>query len=184
MPFTEKKTGDWSDALGTTTDYVVDLDTTICDVKNTTIRKGQRWREGDKFSPHVWSGKPYRSKQITIAPDITITQIYDIELVIRGDHKEFIVSQNGEIITGYSIETLANNDGLSLDDFLAWFDKPFQGQIIGWSEEILYKIPVMENEDYAIDAHSCNFTCDSEGVYSCDVCGKRSEYYNYRSDNF
>src|SRR6185312_11465979 len=37
-----------------------------------TIRAGHRWKVGDKFSPRVWSGKTYCSKQITIAPDIEI----------------------------------------------------------------------------------------------------------------
>jgi len=32
--------------------------------KHHTIRAGSRWREGEKFSPRIWSGKPYNSKQI------------------------------------------------------------------------------------------------------------------------
>src|SRR5690625_178209 len=28
--------------------------------KHHTIRAGHRWKVGDKFSPRVWSGKPYR----------------------------------------------------------------------------------------------------------------------------
>ena len=31
-----------------------------------TIRAGHRFKPGDWFSPRVWSGKPYNSKQIII----------------------------------------------------------------------------------------------------------------------
>src|SRR5690242_11147919 len=44
-----------------------------------TIRGGHRWKVGDSFSPRIWSGKPYASKQIIIAPDIQIKQIWDVE---------------------------------------------------------------------------------------------------------
>lgn len=42
------------------------------DKKVHTIRVGNRWKVGDKFSPRVWSGLPYRSKQIEFAPTIEI----------------------------------------------------------------------------------------------------------------
>jgi hypothetical protein len=29
-----------------------------------TIRAGNRWKPGDVFSPRVWSGRPYASKQL------------------------------------------------------------------------------------------------------------------------
>ena len=48
--------------------------------KHTTIRAGHRWKVGDKFSPRVWSDKPYRSKQITFAPDTIIKQIWNFEI--------------------------------------------------------------------------------------------------------
>lgn len=46
--------------------------------KEHTIRKGKRWKVGDKFSPRIWSGKPYKSKQIILAPDTEIKQVFDI----------------------------------------------------------------------------------------------------------
>lgn len=47
--------------------------------KHHTIRAGHRWKVGDKFSPRIWSGKPYRSKQITIAANIEVKQTWDFE---------------------------------------------------------------------------------------------------------
>ncbi len=117
--------------------------------KHHTIRAGNRWKVGDKFSPRVWgtdinpkSGKsgPYQSKQIIIAPDITIAKIWDIK--IEGWHiwinKEyFSVDYHNN-----QVAKLAENDGLSVRDFWDWFPcKPaeiFTGQIISWSDKIEY----------------------------------------------
>ena len=49
--------------------------------KGHTLRAGRRWKAGDKFSPRVWSGKPYASKQIIIAPDIELVNVWDIEIL-------------------------------------------------------------------------------------------------------
>jgi hypothetical protein len=112
--------------------------------KHHTIRQGNRWKVGDKFSPRVWSGKPYYSKQITIAPDIEIKKVWDIEICdwcampsfIEGAPPKFLTI-NGKIC--HDLELLAKNDGLSLIDLLYWFDKPFfKGQIICWNEKINY----------------------------------------------
>lgn len=108
----------------------------IATPKHHTIRVGKRWKVGDKFSPRVWSGKPYRSKMITIAPDVEVKKVWDIGLRIRGDFKEFYC--NDADITTTSIELLSMNDGLLLGDFISWFNKPFEGQIICWNESINY----------------------------------------------
>jgi hypothetical protein len=47
------------------------------DPKHHTIRAGHRWKEGDWFSPRVWSGKPYNSKQIQFAPDIQLKDEFE-----------------------------------------------------------------------------------------------------------
>ena len=52
--------------------------------KHHTIRAGNRWKAGEKFSPRVWSGKPYNSKQITIAPDIEINKVWNIEIINKS----------------------------------------------------------------------------------------------------
>lgn len=112
----------------------LEIDDTIMGVKKHTIRNGNRWKVGDKFSPRVWSGKPYCSKQIIIAGDITIQALYDItfvpadELLIVGDYNYYPNGYEG------MIKLLATNDGLSVEDFKAWFNKPFIGQIICWDD--------------------------------------------------
>ncbi len=107
-----------------------------CEPKHHTIRAGNRWKVGDIFSPRVWSGKPYQSKQIIIGPDIEIKKAIPIGLRIRGDFKEFYC--NDCDLTGTCIIHLAANDGLSTKDFFSWFNKPFEGQIICWNENINY----------------------------------------------
>lgn len=99
-----------------------------------TIRSGKRWKIGDKFSPRVWSGKPYQSKQIAIAPDIEIKKLWDFE-----------IKENGFYINDWPISPdklcdVAENDGLDYFDFQRWFQypKPFSGQIICWNESINY----------------------------------------------
>ncbi len=104
------------------------------DIKSHTIRAGNRWKVGDYFSPRVWSGKPYASKQIEIAPPIEIKKIWTFE--VKG--KDYILEGNKDCDW---IE-IAKNDGLSDDDFEYWFmtgkGKPFKGQIICWNESIEY----------------------------------------------
>lgn len=104
----------------------------ICEFepKHHTIRAGNRWKAGDYFSPRVWSGKPYRSKQIIIAPDIEIKKVWDFELYNK-DGSFFI---NGNPVNSIeAVDILANNDGLDSQDLADWFPKPFSGQIISWS---------------------------------------------------
>lgn len=118
--------------------------------KNHTIRSGQRFKKGDYFSPRVWgndinpkSGRSgaYHSKQIIIAPDTLITNVWDFEIskhaVIYLNRKP-IYEFCGEY-TGV-IKTLAENDGLEPNELLDWFQypKPFCGQVIVWNENIKY----------------------------------------------
>lgn len=105
--------------------------------KEHTIRKGKRWKVGDKFSPRIWSGKPYKSKQIILAPDTEIKQVFDIE--IRGQaifiNGKFFYQQHVSRFHDDMIK-LANNDGLTTGDLREWFQLPadFSGQIICWKD--------------------------------------------------
>ena len=101
--------------------------------KHHTIRAGNRWKVGDKFSPRVWSGKPYNSKQIIIAPDIEIKKVWNFEI------KDSEVNINGFLYNGKT-KDLIKNDGLEEMDFWNWFQfpNPFSGQIICWNENINY----------------------------------------------
>jgi len=123
--------------------------------KHHTIRGGNRFKVGDKFSPRVWgndinpkSGRsgPYHSKQIIIAPDIEVKKVWDFEMDLNG-----VYSIDGKYILGEFNEDeaveiqLAKNDGFSnpadmFDWFMPNYNKPksFRGQIICWNENIKY----------------------------------------------
>lgn len=112
--------------------------------KGHTIISGNRFKVGDYFSPRVWSGKPYNSKQIIIAPDIEVKKVWDIEItkmkVDKGVDGITIITKifiNGMHKTE-NYYKLAQNDGLSFEDLMDWFPKPFKGQIICWNENIEY----------------------------------------------
>ena len=111
-----------------------------------TVRKGKRWKVGDTASLRVWSGKPYRSKQITFADNVKVEKVFDIDIDECG-----VISINGlyflpdEIGGNDPEEELAKNDGLSLDDFYEWLvmpcfrkEKAFSGQIICFTNNINY----------------------------------------------
>ncbi len=100
--------------------------------KNHTIREGKRWKVGDKFSPRIWSGKPYRSKQIIISPDVIVKQIWNFRLTKSNYYL------NGKKLNLTQLKEVALNDGLTSDDLELWFQKPFKGQIICWSDKVNY----------------------------------------------
>jgi len=108
-----------------------------CNPKHHTIRAGKRWKQGDKFSPRIWSGKPYNSPMIRIGNDTEIKKIFNIEIYETSE-----VMINGKFFCSFGSEKwheLAKNDGLSSEDMRNWFSKlPFKGQIICWNENINY----------------------------------------------
>lgn len=107
--------------------------------KKHTIRKGNCWHVGEKFSPRIWQGKPYASKQTCIFEDIEIKKIFSIQI---DAYNVFI---DGKHYCKFSpcdaLNKLAYNDGLSMRDFIEWFalyKMPFTGQIICWDETVNY----------------------------------------------
>lgn len=116
--------------------------------KHHTIRGGHRWKPGDKFSPRVWSGIPYNSPQIIIAPDIEVVKTWDFKIAKSAGGIDSIwvgeewvyCNEEGSESYIHMIESVAKNDGLSLKDLLAWFQfpNPFDGQIICWSPTVNY----------------------------------------------
>lgn len=110
--------------------------------KVTTIRAGQFWKEGDHFSPRFWSGLPRKSKQIIIAGDFVIFKIQPIEIkakYVKEDPTKsglyIRVSDTGTLFQEKDIqEKIAQDDGLTRDEFISWFDVPklpiFTGQRI------------------------------------------------------
>jgi hypothetical protein len=108
--------------------------------KHHTIRAGNRWKVGDFFSPRVWSGKPYASKQIEFAPPIQIKKVWPFEVDENG-----VPDVNGTYLDEDELDTLTQNDGLRYEDFNAWIlqpcylkGKPFSGQIICWNDTVNY----------------------------------------------
>lgn len=113
--------------------------------KHHTIRASSRWKVGDMFSPRIWgddvnprSGKrgPYHSKQIVLCPDLKVKKIWRFEIVSSG-----IVLENKYYpVDDPILDLIAQNDGLTKEDMLAWFKFPklFKGQIICWNNNINY----------------------------------------------
>lgn len=123
--------------------FINGLASGITDQKHTTIRAKNRFKKGDLFSPRVWGtdinpksrrSGPYHSKQIILAPDTEVLEVWDITInqwtSVCVDEKFLSVHQDIQ---------LANNDGLKVEDFFNWFSKmPFEGQIICWNETVKY----------------------------------------------
>jgi hypothetical protein len=116
--------------------------------KGHTIRKGKHFKSGDFFSPRIWTGKPYASKQIEIAPDFELKKVFDFKIEIDKDYICVFIDdypfyeENSRFVTqAESLQTLALNDGISVDDFKSWFKWgkiPFDGQILCWSDNVEY----------------------------------------------
>lgn len=107
-----------------------------------TIRAGKRWKVGDIFSPRIWSGKPYASKQVAFSEPIEIKKVFDFEIVPVGEYFSVYIDH---LVKKEELQpTLAKNDGLKEIDFVHWFSskeikqKGFDGQIICWNEKIEY----------------------------------------------
>lgn len=117
----------------------------IAEPKNHTIRAGNRFKAGDKFSPRVWSGKPYQTKQIIIAPDIEVKKVFPFEIKLYHDGY-WIDFAGNKVPIEYTadLSMLAKNDGLTVTDMIDWFINPkkkynmMEGQIICWNENINY----------------------------------------------
>lgn len=111
-----------------------------------TIRAGNRFKKGEYFSPRVWTGKPYNSKQRIIAPDTKIEKIWDIDIYFEPNNWLYAGKKADYGNVKYDIEKLAKNDGLEYQDFVDWFifspdfkkTNRFSGQIICWNNNINY----------------------------------------------
>lgn len=113
--------------------YNLDLSTGLFLPKNHTIRAGHRWKEGDMYSPRIWSGRPYFSKQIQIAPDGEIVKIWNFKIKDGCLYIDKHCSHENNLL-------LAQNDGLQYEDMLSWFKypAPFDGQILCWNDKDIH----------------------------------------------
>jgi hypothetical protein len=121
----------------------LDIDESVKEIKHHTIREGHNIKVGDTISFRVWSGKPYRSKQIIIAPDVEIKKAWQFDFIFNvGWYQQILngVEREGVELT----KQIATNDGLTLPDFLDWFNPTpnkksiFSGQIICWNPKVEY----------------------------------------------
>lgn len=121
--------------------------------KHHTIRAGKNYKPGDQFSARVWSGAPRRSKQIEFA-QLEVKKVWTFEIVFdRGEYADDIYAVfkiNGGDENDFDqqsdlLQKIATNDGLSVEDFIAWFsihpnkkEQEFYGQVVCWNENIEY----------------------------------------------
>lgn len=121
--------------------------------KHHTVRLGRRWKTGDMASIRTWGtdvnpksnrSGPYHSKQIVLAPDVEVTVT---NVIISYDPYNFqpirIITDTSNQHTLIHPRKLAENDGLELDDFKAWFfpkekNQAIEAQIICWNKNIKY----------------------------------------------
>lgn len=106
------------------------------------IRSGSRFKAGDMASLRVWSDKPYRSKQIEFA-QVEVKKVWPVEINVIQTSPVIMIG--GNWLTYDAGCELAKNDGLTITDFISWFNihpkkkqQVFTGQIICWSDKITY----------------------------------------------
>ena len=119
--------------------------------KRTTIRPRRKnpTRVGDALSLRAWSGKPYRSKQVTLLDGIVCAEVHGIEILRRSDwvsptyyESRVICRVDGnevksDLLREGEWDRLAQADGFKhAGDMLDWFIKehglPFSGDLIRW----------------------------------------------------
>ena len=111
-----------------------------------TIRKGNRWKAGDKIHLQIWEGKPWRSKVLQFAPVMECVSVQDIVI----DHYQHNASEaaavhidgrwfgdffrEAEDSEGDVMNLLARNDGFTgAKHFAEYFNENLEGQIIHWT---------------------------------------------------
>ena len=102
--------------------------------KKHTIRGGNHFKVGDNISLRVWLNKPYNSPQVILWDDLKVKKVYDFSKDLLSDN----FTLNGKELRFNEVLKIANNDGLELSAFNQWFNKPFNGQLISWVDDINY----------------------------------------------
>lgn len=145
--YTKSKAVEWARETGIDDEhpmcYIDTFDQYDCVYpKAHTVRGGSRFSPGDMASLRVWSGAPYRSKQVEFA-QVEVKTVWPVEIYAT----EFIfeLKVNGVALDKEGQERVANNDGLSLIDFYNWFNihpkkkqQVFTGQVICWESNVNY----------------------------------------------
>lgn len=110
-----------------------------CDLpKYHTIRAGNRWKVGDKFSARVWSGAPYRSKQTEFA-QIEVKDAIPFQIDYAG------YWLNDKYLEYEQLIQVAKNDGLSPLEFIDWFEIHPKKQALGFTGQVICWKPGLYN---------------------------------------
>lgn len=120
------------------------------DPKGHTIREHKNpLVVGDFINPTCWAGahltppqRPCHNTEegyfkIKFAPDIEVVKTWEFSSYSDSEIRGKILL-NGKQVTARQIIEISNNDGLYINDFFDWFNKPFSGQIICWNKYIEY----------------------------------------------
>ena len=71
-------------------------------------------------------------------PDTELKNVFDVQMCLKDRYlciENIVFKANFDT----TIEKLAKNDGLTVEDFYSWFgNKFFDGQILCWDEKIQY----------------------------------------------
>lgn len=111
--------------------------------KHHTIRKGDRWKPGDKIHFQLWSGKPYKSKVFQFAPIVKVKSVQKIQIKHNDNGAQVFIDNEffgdpellGNSLGYQNLQVLSRNDGFdSLEHFFTWFHDDFEGQIIHWTD--------------------------------------------------
>jgi len=106
-------------------------------IRSLTKKGVARWRAGLDIHFKIWTGKPYCSKTFNFVPIIKCISVQSFEVKV-GDNEGGVNGLSFFIDGKYAyysqIMELAINDGFEdIDGFMAYFNKPFKGQIIHWT---------------------------------------------------
>lgn len=106
-------------------------------IKIHTARKGHDWKVGDWFQPVTEDG-------VKICSPLQIKWLRQMSVFDHVIARFFLLSKNitieqreahAMVNVHDKVEQIAANDGLSPEDFIDWFPKPFDGQLFGWTED-------------------------------------------------
>lgn len=99
--------------------------TTIRENYDLWARRAQKINKGEAIlSLRQWSGKPYASKQVEF---LSLEKV-GLQYIAMTKNNCYVDEHHKDI------QLLAKNDGLSTDDFRAWFKKDFVGVILHFTD--------------------------------------------------
>ena len=119
-----------------------------------TVRNSKYWtsdKVGIKLgqiviTPTYWSGTPYRSKSEVAELSEPLT----VKKVLPFEKEGTKIKVSNRVINSKTLKAIAENDGLTVNDFLAFFPKDYEGVIICWKDVDYVK--TLQSDAHAIHA--------------------------------